>query len=145
MNNNISEHFTLKEFTVSSWAKNNDVENKPTEEIYDRLVYTAKNMEKVRAILDGKPIKINSGYRNPEVNKGIGGSKTSAHMLGYAIDFVCPNFGSPFEVCKQIAVSGITYDQLIQEGTWVHISFDPKARQQNLTKTSTGFKTGISK
>ncbi len=54
-------------------------------------------------------------------------------MSGFAADFVCPSFGSPLEIVKAIAVSNINFDQCIQEGTWVHISFDPAMRREVLT------------
>ncbi len=44
-------------------------------------------------------------------------------MDGLACDFVCPAFGSPQKVAKELAESGLEFDQLIYEGTWVHISF----------------------
>jgi putative chitinase len=54
-------------------------------------------------------------------------------MDGYAADFVCPDFGTPLEVARAIARSGLTFDQVIQEGAWVHLSFDPLARRERLT------------
>ena len=54
-------------------------------------------------------------------------------MAGYAADFVCPDFGSPLKIVKALAATGIQFDKLIQEGTWVHISFAPEARRQLLT------------
>ena len=59
----------------------------------------------------------------------------SAHIDGYAADFVCPSFGTPADIARAIVASGLVFDQCIQEGTWVHISFDPRARQQALTAT----------
>ncbi len=50
------------------------------------------------------------------------------------MDFTCVGFGTPYEICKALMASGIQFDQLIHEKrVWVHISFDPKARQQVLT------------
>ncbi len=57
----------------------------------------------------------------------------SAHVTGNAADFICPAFGVPLDIVKKIAASGVKFDQLIQEGTWVHISFDPAMRQEVLT------------
>ena len=128
---NLSEHFTLDEFTFSQSAIRHGIDNSPDDNILNNLKYTASNMEKVRSILD-KPIRVSSGYRSPALNKKVGGSNTSAHTLGYAIDFTVSGL-----TCKEVADiiqrSDIQYDQLIYEGTWVHISFDPKMRRQNLT------------
>ena len=70
-----------------------------------------------------------------ELNRKIGGSVNSAHMDGLAADFTCEKFGKPIDVVKALHKSGIKVDQVIEEGTWVHVSFDPKMRQQFLTAT----------
>lgn len=129
---NLSEHFTLEEMLFSDTAQRLNIDNSPPLEVIAHLTVAANGMEKVRALL-GYPIRVNSGYRCPDLNKAVGGSKTSAHMTGYAVDFVCPKFGAPIQIVKAIAGSSIVFDQCIQEGTWVHISFDPRARRQLLT------------
>lgn len=104
--------------------------NNPNATQLAHLTKTAQSMEAVRKLL-GQPISINSGFRSAAVNRAVGGSPTSAHALGYAVDFVCPAFGDPLAICKAIAASGIKFDQLILEkNRWVHISFDPRLRQQ---------------
>jgi hypothetical protein len=54
------------------------------------------------------------------------------------VDFNCYGFGSPREVCRAIAAATIPFDQLIEEGTWCHLSFDPRMRRQILTKREGG-------
>lgn len=128
----LSEHFSLEELTASVTGSKLKIDNSPAPEIIEHLKLVAAGLEKVRALLGG-PITINSGYRCPALNKAVGGAKQSAHMEGYAADFVCPSFGKPIDIVKKIAASSITFDKCIQEGTWVHISFDPKGRKQLLT------------
>ena len=125
----ITEHFTLEELTSTQVR---GVDNLPNLTQLKELEITATWMEAVRAWL-GHPIHINSGFRSPEVNKAVGGSKNSAHCKGWAVDFICPAFGSPAQVAAAILDSDISFDQLIYEGTWVHISFDPQMRRQILT------------
>lgn len=127
----LSDHFSLSELTVTNTGLPND----PSPEIREALRETAQFMEGVRDFL-GHPIHVNSGYRSPAVNRAIGGSKTSAHMLGYAVDFTCPGYGSPLDVARALRDSGIKFDQLIREYGWVHISRDPRARQELWTKVS---------
>jgi len=67
------------------------------------------------------------------LNRAVNGAPNSAHLMGYAADFVCPAAGTPLEIVTKIKSSYIHFDQCIQEGTWVHISFDPKARNEVLT------------
>ena len=90
-------------------------------------------LEQVRTILGGHSIHISSGYRSLMLNRHIGSSDTSAHIRGWAADFTCPSFGTPIAVSKKIAESNLKFDQLIFEGTWVHISCDPQNRRQLLT------------
>lgn len=125
---NLTEHFTLTELVHSSTAVRLGIDNTPTEEIIVHLRVLAQGLERVRAVL-GHPIHIDSGYRCDILNAAVRGSKNSAHMQGYAADFTCPAFGTPLEIVRVIVGSGIAFDQCIQEGTWVHISFDPRMRK----------------
>lgn len=138
----LSPHFTLAELTTSATAKAKKMANIAPPAIIANLKKTAEKLEEIRIVLGNKPMHINSGYRSPGLNKAIGGSKKSAHMEGFAADFVCPAFGTPFEICQAIIKAGIKFDQLIYEPTWVHISVNPKMRQHLLTikdgKTSLG-------
>ena len=129
----LSEHFTLEELTFSATAQRKQIDNKPPAEVLDNMKRLAAGLEEVRAVLGNKPMRINSGYRSPKLNRAVGGARLSAHMAGYAADFVCPDFGSPLKIVKALAATGIQFDKLIQEGTWVHISFAPEARRQLLT------------
>jgi len=129
----LSEHFTLEELTFSATAQRKQIDNKPPAEVLENMKRLAAGLEEVRAALGNKPMRINSGYRSPKLNRAVGGARLSAHMAGYAADFVCPDFGSPLKIVKALAATGIQFDKLIQEGTWVHISFAPEARRQLLT------------
>ena len=129
----LSEHFTLEELTFSATAQRKQIDNKPPAEVLENMKRLAAGLEEVRAALGNKPMRINSGYRSPKLNRAVSGARLSAHMAGYAADFVCPDFGSPLKIVKALAATGIQFDKLIQEGTWVHISFAPEARRQLLT------------
>ena len=129
----LSEHFSLEEATYSETAVRMGIPNQPSTLQLANMQAAAKGMEEVRALL-GKPIRINSWLRLPDVNVAVGGSKISSHMDGWAIDFTCKGFGTPLEVCKAIAASGIKFDQMIHEfASWTHISFAPEMRGQQLT------------
>lgn len=130
----LSEHFTLEEATYSETAVRNGINNQPNEQQLENMKTAAAGMEKVREILGGKGIHVNSWLRLPEVNVAVGGSKVSSHMDGWAIDFTCAGFGNPLEVCKAIEASGLKFDQMIHEyARWTHISFAPEMRGQKLT------------
>lgn len=133
----LTEHFTMDELVHSQLADRLGLENIPPKDVAANLIELASELENVRSLL-GHSILISSGYRSAKVNEALGGSATSAHMKGYAADFICPGFGSPFSVARAIAESDLKFDQLIREYGWVHISFDPKMRRQLLTKNSAG-------
>ena len=129
----LTPHFSLAELTIT----NQKIDNTPSKEVIEVLRTTAFYMEKVREILGGGSITINSGYRSPDVNRAIGGSSNSAHLYGYAVDFTAYGH-TPLTVANTLAKSNLKFDQLIYEKTWVHISFDPRMRGELLTLKSKG-------
>lgn len=126
----LSQHFSFAEMVITQVQH---VDNTPSKEIIPNLRDTAEHMELIRAYLNF-PVHVSSGYRSPEVNKAVGGDTNSAHLEGHACDFIVPKYGSPLEVCHAIKDSGIKFDKLIQEGTWIHISFKRPMRNEILTK-----------
>ena len=131
-NMKLTPNFYLSELIESDYAERHGIKNIPGPAVQQNLMVLASGLECVRAIL-GAPLTIISGYRNTELNRGIGGVSTSAHLTGFAADFKSRAFGTPKAIVEKIKNSGIKYDQLIGEGSWVHISFDPKMRQQTMS------------
>lgn len=118
----LSAHFRLSELTLSQAAVRHSVSNTPNAEQLDNLRRTAAMLEQVRRLLGDKPIVVSSGFRSGAVNALVGGSLQSAHLRGLAVDFTCPSFGTPLQVCRAIVASGLAFDQCIYEGTWVHLA-----------------------
>lgn len=117
----LSEHFTLDELTISESADRLGLDNTPTNEALMNLKRLAAFLEQVRAAL-GKPIKINSAYRAPAVNKAVGGSTTSQHCFGCAAD-IRVNGMTPDQVVRAIIAAKLPYDQIIREfDRWTHVS-----------------------
>lgn len=84
----ITEHFTFEELTNSSRHPELVEKNRLDASNYMKhLKYIAGTLEEVRSIL-GCKISVSSGYRNNELNKAVGGSPTSKHMLGLCADIV---------------------------------------------------------
>ena len=86
-NAKLSEHFTLGEMTASS---HKEVYNIPSHEAIANLKRLTKWLEGLR-MRAGTPIRINSGYRSPQLNKKIGGVPTSNHLTGCAADIRVEN------------------------------------------------------
>jgi hypothetical protein len=149
MNIQLSTHFSLAEVTFSSTAARLGIDNShPSQDVILVAINTAKNMEKVRTLL-GNPIHIDSWIRCLQLNRALGSKDTSQHIKGEAVDFICVEFGTPYDICKAIINSGISFDQLILEHTWVHISFKSDTsiqanRGQVLSLLATGkYATGL--
>ena len=141
----LSKNFKLNEFTASQTATRKGIDNTPAAPIIERLRMLANTLEQVRTLLGDNSIRISSGYRCLALNRAIGSGDSSAHVQGYAVDFTCPNFGTPKEVANKIAESDIKYDQIIYEGTWIHLSVDPRNRRDVLTAHFKGGKASYTK
>jgi hypothetical protein len=125
----ISKHISYKEGVYSRTATRLGIENKPNEEQLNNMKLIAEEVfEPLRAYVGG-PIKINSFFRSPELNKAIGGSGKSQHCHGQAIDLDdtfgrCTN-AEMFEFIKKY----LDFDQIIWEfgddenPDWVHVSY----------------------
>jgi zinc D-Ala-D-Ala carboxypeptidase len=141
----LTAHFTLEEFTRSSIALRKGIDNTPPDDIMDNITMTAMGLERIRKVL-GKSMHINSGYRSLKLNAAVGGRAVppSDHTLGLAADFVCPDYGSPREVCKAIERyrEEIGYDKLIMEGDWVHVSFPAFPLEPRLESLTANFSKG---
>jgi len=140
---NLSEHFTLEEATYSDTAIRQGIDNQPSSLQLENMKVAAAKLEQLRSVTG--PLKINSWLRLPAVNVAVGGSKVSSHMDGWAID-VSSSKLTPYQLCQEVKKAGIKFDQMIHEfGRWMHISFDPAMRQQELTiyKPENKYKAGI--
>jgi uncharacterized protein YcbK (DUF882 family) len=91
---------------------------------------TADMMEAIRGYLSDRlakpcPVIITSAYRCPQLNKAIGSSETSDHIKMMACDFKAPAFGSPYDICRELApaMSMLGIGQIIYEfESWIHVS-----------------------
>ena len=123
------------EATFSFEGERHGILNKPNAEQMRNIQGAASAFLAVRALFRSGEIRINSWFRNPAVNGIVGGAENSAHLQGWAIDFKAPPVPL-VSVCQRIITAQITFDQLILEYKWVHISFSPRRRMQILTKLS---------
>lgn len=125
----ISKHVSYKEGVYSNTAERLGLKNNPSDDHLFNMIKIAENIFEPLRMHVGAPIKINSFYRGPELNKAIGGSAKSQHCHGQAID-IDDTFGhaSNKEMFNWIKAN-LNFDQMIWEfGTdenpnWVHISY----------------------
>lgn len=133
----LSKNLYLSEVTKSRTAKRLGISNEPTKEhLVNLQILAEKIFQPIRNYYDC-PIYISSGYRSESLNKAIGGSKSSQHCKGQAIDIdrdghSLPNNGQIFEFIK----NNLDFDQLIWEfgsntnPDWVHVSYNPNGSQR---------------
>lgn len=127
----LSPHFSYEEMTRSAWAEAHHVENTPDElQLAAMINLCWKLGEPLREVFG--PIRINSGFRCPRVNEGVGGVGNSKHLSGEAMDIYIPNRERGKEYFLFIR-KNIDFDQLLFEynkrgGMWIHCSvcLDPK-------------------
>ena len=129
MSDRISEHISLKEGIKSHTATRLGIDNSPSELDLVRMKTIAEKVFEPLREWVGGPIAINSFYRSPKLNSAIGGSTSSQHCIGCALD-LDDNYGyktnaEMFDYIK----NNLDYDQMIWEfGTdenpnWVHVSY----------------------
>lgn len=116
-----SPYFTFRELTHSESAIRHGIKNEPNDEQYANMCFTTKKLVNLRNKV-GFPLHITSAFRSAEVNKLVGGSPTSKHLEGLAVDIQIAGL-APIDVCRLILASGIEFDQLIYEGGWAHLGF----------------------
>lgn len=144
MSRQLTQDFSLPEFTYSQYAERHGINNTPSDyELANIINITAPRAQKIRDLL-GKPMLITSGYRCYSLNRAVGGSATSDHMSGLAIDFIAPKFGTPKEIAQflQKHVENLGVNQLIFEGTWVHVGFAGVGQKPKSEILTAKFKNG---
>jgi hypothetical protein len=115
----LTPHFTLEELIAT---QHREFDNTPNSSEINNLKRLAEMLEKVKDLLDGKPIMVNSAFRSKAVNDAVGSKDTSQHRVGCAADIRVPGL-TPDQVVKAIIGSPIAYDQIIREfDSWTHIS-----------------------
>jgi hypothetical protein len=144
----LTANFSLHELTKSETALRMGFDNTPGEAETESLKLLAEKV--LQPVRDhyGKGVKVNSGYRSPESNAAVGGSKTSDHCKGQAADIEIP--GVPNAELAQWIMDNLEYTQLILEfytpgipdSGWVHVSYDPdNLKKQELTAMKVAGKT----
>lgn len=134
----LTNNFTLSEMTKSDTALRLNMENKPNGEQEKNLrVLCEKVLQPVRDHF-GKGVKVNSGFRHPDVNAKVGGSKTSDHCKGMAADIEIPGVANGD--LAQWIVDTLDFRQVILEfytpgvpdSGWVHVSFNPEDNKKQV-------------
>ena len=133
----LSKNFTLQEFTKSQTALRQGLDNTPGQEHLGNATALFRNV--VQPVRDHFGVTvINSGYRGEALNKAVGGSSTSQHCKGEAVDIECP--GTPnYDVAKWIE-ENLDFDQLILEfytpgipdSGWVHVSYKSEGNRKSV-------------
>jgi uncharacterized protein YcbK (DUF882 family) len=145
---NLTANFSLAEMVKSDTALRHDMDNTPGEaEIGNLKRLCEKVLQPVREHFK-TGVKVNSGFRHPDVNAKVGGSKTSDHCKGQAADIEIP--GIPNADLAKWITENLDFTQVILEfytqgvpdSGWVHVSYDPQnLKKQSLTAVKKDGKT----
>lgn len=136
----MSKYFNMLELCHSDTADMNHIDNTPSEEIREHLEELMEFLDGLRKEW-GSPIRITSGYRCPQLNKKVGGSATSAHLIGYGVDMqpIKRPFKDFVEFIKNYLMDK-DFDQLLLEvsskgSRWVHLGlYNQKGEQRKQIK-----------
>lgn len=131
------KYFTIKELCASDTARRRGIENKPTPEIERNLTALVDNiLDPLREVWGG-PIIVNSGYRCDELNRAVGGVRSSQHRLGQAADLDVGSRADNMKLFNLIEELDLPFDQLcFEKGNtavgpdWVHVSYSPRNRRE---------------
>ena len=128
------KHFTIKELCKSATASQKGIDNSPNSEVIKNLELLVANVLDPLREKYGKPINVNGAYRCSELNKAVGGSKTSQHMTGQAADITVGSPDNNKKLFNLIIEMNLPFDQLIDEKkfNWIHVSYSSKPRKQIL-------------
>jgi hypothetical protein len=133
----LTANFSLAELTVTG----RNMPNVPNEAEVASLRSLAEMILQPLRDAIGKPVRVNSAFRSEAVNRAVGGTATSQHRLGQAADIHVPGMTS-VELAKKIVALGLPFDQVIEEfGSWVHVSYGPRHRRQQLSAVKRSGKT----
>lgn len=133
----LSRNFSLLEFTRSQKADELGIDNIPNHVHIVALQAWCDNIgEPIRAHFN-LPVKVLSGFRSEELNKAVGGSPTSQHTKGEAVDIEVPGIRN--DVLWKFIVDHLDYDQVIAEqikaydgsAGWIHVSYRRVGKQRN--------------
>ena len=144
----LSANFSLNELIKSETALRNGLDNTTTQQVVDNLRTLCENVLQPVREGYGVAVKVNSGYRAPDVNAAVGGSRTSDHCKGQAADIEIP--GVPNAELAEWIRDNLDFTQLILEfytpgipdSGWVHVSYDANnLKKQALTAVKENGKT----
>tara|TARA_R110002020_G_scaffold81777_3_gene202838 strand:- start:1908 stop:2375 length:468 start_codon:yes stop_codon:yes gene_type:complete len=131
----LSKNFVLSEITRSNTAKRLGIKNEPTKAHLKNMQRIITNLAQPMRDALG-PIRITSGYRNPELNRAIGGSSKSQHCKAEALDL---QFWKNGEMCNKeiydwIIDNAVEFDQMINEFdfAWIHISLKKSKNRREI-------------
>jgi len=132
----LSKNLALSEVTRSETAKRRGISNMPTPEHIENFKKLAENVFQPIRDHFGVPIRISSGYRSKELNAAIGGSSSSQHCKGEAIDIDMDGTTVTNKQIFDFVKANVNFDQMIWEfGTdanpdWVHVSYNSDGAQR---------------
>lgn len=118
------KYFTIKELTRSDTARRMGIDNSPPANAVTALHALVDHVLDPLREAWGGPIRVNSGYRCPELNKAVGGTPTSQHQRGEAADITVGTRRGNRQLLALMKQMKLPVDQCIDEKgcRWIHVS-----------------------
>lgn len=146
----LSKNLSLKEAIKSNTASRLGIKNEPEQWEINNLRAVAENVFQPLRDHFGVPIGVSSGYRSKQLNKAIGGSKYSQHMIGEALDLDADIYGriTNADIFNYIK-NNLEWDQMIwefgdnEEPNWVHVSYKEAGRNRKQIKRAFRDEKGV--
>ena len=131
----LSKNFSRAEIEHSNTAKRLDIKNEMSEKHLEHMQGLIDNL--IQPMRDAiGPIRVTSGYRSPQLNRAIGGSRTSQHCKGQALDIQYWSGGKMNNkvIYDWVLESDIEFDQMINEFdyAWIHISLKKNSNRRQV-------------
>ena len=121
-------------FAASATARQRGIDNTIPESKKPAIRAVYKQTLRKLAIGGGWKYKITSGFRSPKLNSAVGGSNTSQHKTGEAVDFRCYDASGRrvpiIDMARETKKMGIPFDQMILYGTFLHLSHRRKGKNR---------------
>lgn len=130
------KHFTINQLIHSDTAKARNINNAPTAQARIALAALVDNVLDPLREVYGRPLRINSGYRCPALNKAVGGATVSQHTKGEAVDITAGSISANKKLFELVQSLDLPFDQLIDEKhfSWIHISHKKEGNRKQVLR-----------
>lgn len=112
------QFFVMDEFLRSTTAQRLGITLRPSQDVVSNLANLVRKVLDPARLSLGKPIYISSGYRNPQLNKAVGGVSNSLHLCGRAADISCYDNDKLHDILSTLPHTELIY----HKPSYIHVA-----------------------